>query len=115
MARATCRYEGPKKAFAEHFQLAVEVVGQFGAGYLTLTEMMRLTMPASDGYVAPIGDGTAIYFFMDSQPHLRAKMTDLRNRATAQVRRLMGVDEQQQQLQNLNGATDTPITDKTVK
>ena len=50
---------------------------------------------------------------MDRQPHLRAKITDLTNRATAQVRRLIGAPEEQQQLQNLNGATDTPITDKT--
>ena len=45
-------------------QLAVEVVGQFGAGYLTLTEMMRLTMPSSDGYQAPIG--SSLHCFVEN-------------------------------------------------
>lgn len=54
--------------------VAAEVAGQFGLGYLAMAELMRLFLPAGANYRSPIGDGLSTYFFLESQPHLRAKI-----------------------------------------
>lgn len=78
-------------------QLALEVGAQFAASYFVTTEVMRAMMPANEGYVSPVGDGTAVYFLLSNQPNLRIKMDDLAGRATAAVRRAMGVPEREEE------------------
>lgn len=73
-------------------QLGAEVLIQTGAGLFTLTEIMRALQPAADGYETPIGDGVPIYFFLNAQPNLRAKIADLSLRATNALQRALGAN-----------------------
>jgi hypothetical protein len=67
-------------------RLLIETAAQFSVGFLSLTEVMNVLLPAADDYTSPISDGTLIYFFYTSQPIFQEKLLILIDQSMHYIR-----------------------------